>query len=119
MNLPPKWVLSISYLFALMEIAVSLYLLISPESMADQLDLSARGVNYLMYVWASRQFALGSILAYSSFKKSIPMLQICFLFLLLMFLGDALIGYKLGDFGTMAVGLVFAGAVGGVMWKMI
>ena len=88
----PKWILIVSGLFALLELMVSLLLCFSPESVADTVDLSAKGVDYLIYIWASRQFALGFIFAFATFKKSIPMLTIAYIFFLVMFVGDLFIG---------------------------
>src|SRR4030095_7406216 len=88
----PKWILIVSGLFALLEIMVSLSLCFSPQSFLDTVDLNAKGVDYLIYMWASRQFALGFILAFATIKKSIPMLTIAYIFFLVMFIGDFLIG---------------------------
>jgi hypothetical protein len=88
----PKWILIISGLFALLELIVSLSLCISPESVLETVDLNAKGVHYIVYMWAARQFALGFIFAFATFKKSIPMLTIAYIFFLVMFVGDFLIG---------------------------
>ena len=88
----PKWILIVSGLFALLELSVSLVLILSPQSVSETVDLSARGVDYLIYMWAARQFALGFILGFATFKKSIPMLTIAYIFLLVMFVGDFIIG---------------------------
>ncbi len=89
----PKWILIVSGLFALLEIMVSLLLLFSPQSVVDdKVDLTAKGVDYLIYMWAARQFALGFIFGFATFKKSIPMLKIAYIFFLVMFIGDFLIG---------------------------
>ncbi len=87
-----KWILIVSGLFALMEIVVSAAICFSPQSVLETVDLNANGVYYLIYIWASRQFALGFIFAYATLKKSIPMLTIAYLFFLVMFAGDFLIG---------------------------
>lgn len=91
-KLLPKWILIVSALFALLEIMVSLLLCFSPESVVETVDLTAKGVYYLIYMWAARQFALGFIFAFATFKKSIPMLTITYIFFLVMFVGDLLIG---------------------------
>ena len=88
----PKWILIVSGLFALLELAVSVAICISPESVVETVDLNAKGVDYLIYMWASRQFALGFIFAFATFKKSIPMLSIAYIFFLVMFVGDFFIG---------------------------
>jgi len=88
----PKWILIVSGLFALMELMVSLSLCFSPQSVLETVDLNAKGVEYVIYMWAARQFALGFIFAFATFKKSIPMLTITYIFFLVMFIGDFLIG---------------------------
>lgn len=88
----PKWVLIVSGIFAVLELAVSLSLAFSPQSVVETVDLNAKGVDYLIYMWASRQFALGFILAFATFKRSVPMLTIAYVFMLVMFAGDILIG---------------------------
>jgi len=91
-NLLPKWILIVSGLFALLEIMVSLSIVFSPKSVFETVDLNARGVDYLLYMWASRQFALGVIFGFATFKKSIPMLTLAYIFFLVMFVGDFFIG---------------------------
>ena len=88
----PKWILIVSGLFALMELMVSLSLCFSPQSVLETVDLNAKGVDYLIYMWAVRQFALGFIFGFATFKKSIPMLNIAYIFFLVMFVGDFFIG---------------------------
>ena len=88
----PKWILIVSGLFALLEIMVSLSICFSPQSVLETVDLSAKGVDYLVYMWAARQFALGFIFAFATFKKSIPMLTISYIFFLVMMIGDFIIG---------------------------
>ncbi len=88
----PLWILIVSGLFALLEILVSFLICFSPQSVLENVDLTAKGVDYLMYMWASRQFALGFIFALATFRKSIPMLTIAYVFFLVMFVGDFLIG---------------------------
>jgi hypothetical protein len=88
----PKWILIVSGLFALMEIMVSLSICFSPQSVLETVDLNAKGVDYLINMWAARQFALGFIFGFATFKKSIPMLTIAYIFFLVMMIGDLLIG---------------------------
>lgn len=88
----PKWILIVSGLFACMEIMVSLSLFISPQLVIDRVDLNATGVDYLIYMWAARQLALGMIFGFATFKKSISMLTITYIFFLVMFLGDLFVG---------------------------
>lgn len=88
----PNWILLLSGFFALLEIMVSISLFLSPQSVLVTVDLSAKGVESVVYMWAVRQFALGFIFAYATFKKSIPMLTIAYIFFLVMFVGDFFIG---------------------------
>ena len=88
----PKWILFVSGLFAIMELIVSVSLCLSPQSVLETIDLSAKGVDYIIYMWAARQFALGFIFAFATLKKSIPMLTIAYIFFLVMFVGDFFIG---------------------------
>jgi hypothetical protein len=91
-KLLPKWILIVSGLFALLELMVSLSLCFSPQSVLETVDLNAKGVDYVIYMWAVRQFALGFILGFAAFKRSVPMLTLAYIFMLVMFVGDLLIG---------------------------
>ena len=93
----PKWILIVSGLFALLEVMVSFLLYFSPQSVVETVDLTAEGVYYLISMWAARQFALGFIFAFATFKKSIPMLTIAYIFFLVMFIGDFLVGISQKD----------------------
>lgn len=93
----PKWILIVSGLFAIMELVVSVSLYISPQSVLEMVDLNARGIDYVVSMWAVRQFALGVIFGYAAFKKSIPMLTIAYIFFLVMFVGDFFIGISQND----------------------
>ena len=75
-----------------MELMVSVSLCFSPESVVDTVDLNAKGVDYLIYMWAARQFALGFIFGFATFKRSAPMLTIAYIFFLVMMVGDLFIG---------------------------
>jgi hypothetical protein len=87
----PKWILLVSGLFALLEFGASAALCFSPQSL-ENVDLSARGVIFVVYMWAARQFALGFIFAFATYKKSATMLTLAYIFFLVMFLGDFVIG---------------------------
>jgi hypothetical protein len=88
----PAWILVVSGLFALLEIMVSISLFLSPESVLETADLSGNGVIYIVYMWAARQFALGFIFGFATFRRSVPMLTIAYIFFLVMFIGDLFIG---------------------------
>jgi hypothetical protein len=72
----------VSGFFALLEIMVSFALSFSPQSVLETVDLNAKGVDYLIYMWAARQFALGFIFGFATFKRSVPMLTIAYIFFL-------------------------------------
>jgi hypothetical protein len=88
----PKWILIVSGLFALMEIIAAFAICFSPQSVLEKVDVSAAGVIYLVYMWAVRQFAIGVMFAYSTFKRSVPMLTLSYIFFLVMFIGDVIVG---------------------------
>lgn len=93
----PKWILIVSGLFALLGLMVSSSLCFSPQSVLQTVDLNAKGVDYLIYMWAARQFAVGVIFGFATFKKSIPMLTIAYIFFLVMNIGDFFIGISQHD----------------------
>lgn len=93
----PKWILIVSGLFALMELGASMLFIFSPQSMADTVDLNAKGVGFLILMWASRQFALGFIFAFATIKKSNPMLTLAYIFLLVMLVSDLCIDFAQDD----------------------
>ena len=93
----PLWILIISGLFALIELMVGILLFISPQTMLETIDFTPKDTFFLAQMWAGRQLALGVILAYATFKKSIPMLTISYIFLLVMFLADLLAGVMQND----------------------
>jgi hypothetical protein len=101
----PIWILIVSGFFALLEIMVSILLCVSPQSVAEMVDLNAKGVGYLIQIWAARQFALGFIFAFATFKKSAPMLTIAYIFFLVMFVGEFFIGIvqKENSFAIVAI----------------
>jgi hypothetical protein len=105
-NALPKWILIVTALFAIMELGVSLYLSISPESMADNVDTSAKGVDTLIYMVAARQFALGFILAFATYKRSVPMLTLAWIFMVVMFIGDLFTGIKKSDNSVIITAIV-------------
>ena len=96
-NSLPKWILIVSALFALLGLMVSSSLYFSPQSVLQTVDLNAKGVDYLIYMWAARQFAIGFIFGFATLKKSIPMLTIAYIFFLVMNIGDFFIGLSQRD----------------------
>ena len=93
----PKLILIVSGLFSLLGLIVSSSLCFSPQSVLQTVDLNAKGVDYLIYMWAARQFAVGFIFGFATFKKSIPMLTIAYIFFLVMNIGDFFIGISQHD----------------------
>ena len=93
----PKWILIVSGLFALLGLMVSSSLCFSPQSVLQTVDLNAKGIDYLIYMWAARQFAVGFIFGFATLKKSIPMLTIAYIFFLVMNVGDFFIGISQHD----------------------
>lgn len=93
----PKWILIVSGLFALLALVVTSILIFSPQSALQTVDLNAKGVNYLIYMWAARQFAVGFIFGFATFKKSAPMLTLAYIFFLVMNVGDIFIGISQHD----------------------
>ncbi|MGC4021867.1 MAG: hypothetical protein QM734_07920 [Cyclobacteriaceae bacterium] len=102
----PVWILIVSALFALMELGVSVSIRISPQSVLESVDFSAKGVDYLAQMWSARQFALGFIFAFATLKKSGPMLTIAYIFFLVMFIGDLVIGIVQKENGLVISALV-------------
>lgn len=114
----PNWILIISALFALMEIMVSFAIIFAPESVLETVDLKAKGVDYLIYLWASRQFALGFIFAFATIKKSIPMLLVAYIFFLVMFIGDLLIGISQKESGLIGAAVVMCVVSSVMIWMV-
>lgn len=102
----PKWILLVSGFFALMELMVSAALVFSPQSVVETVDLTAKGVDYVVYMWAARQFALGVIFAFATLKRSIPMLTITYIFFFVMFVGDFVVGISMNELSLIVVALV-------------
>lgn len=93
----PTWILIVSTLFALGGLIVSSSLCFSPQSVLRTVDLTAKGVDYLIYMWAARQFAVGFIFGFATLKKSAPMLTIAYIFFLVMNIADTFIGISQKD----------------------
>ena len=102
----PTWILIVSSLFAVMELSVSFSMYFSPQSSLEMVDLKAKGVEYLIYMWAGRQFALGFIFGFATLKKSVPMLTLAYIFLLVMFICDIFVGVSQHQNTLIIAGLV-------------
>jgi len=112
----PKWFIILTALFSLMEIAVAISLAFSPSSFLEDVDLNAKGVDYIIKMWAVRQFALGVILAYAAYKRSSQMLSISWIFILVMFLGDTLIGIQQKTNSLVIAGLIMSIIAAGMLY---
>lgn len=93
----PAWILIVSGFFALLALMVSSSLYFFPQSVLQTVNLNAKGVNYLIYMWAARQFAVCFIFGFATFKRSVPMLTIAYVFFLVMNIGDFFIGISQHD----------------------
>lgn len=112
---PAKWILIVSGLFALLEMGVSISMCLAPESVLETVDHTAKGVDYLVYMWASRQFALGFIFAFATLKKSISMLTLAYIFFIVMFVGDLLIGISQHETALIGSALVMIAIASGLV----
>ena len=110
----PKWILIVSILFALLGFMVSTTLLFAPENAIKTVDLEANGVDYLIQMWAVRQFTVGFIFLYSVIKKSKPMLNIAYIFFLVMNIGDIIIGF-LQDDNSLIIGASIMAVISVIM----
>ena len=88
----PKWILIVTGIYALLTLIGAVALIFSPETVADSADLTAKGVYYLIHIWAVRQFAMAFIFAFATLKKSVPMLTITYISLLVTSIGDIIVG---------------------------
>ena len=104
----PKWIFIVTGFFALLEVIISLGLWFSPGSVLNRVDVTANGVNYLIQMWAVRQFAVGFILAFATFKRSAAMLTIAYVFLLVMFVGDIFVGISQKENSLIVAGLIMS-----------
>ncbi len=102
----PIWLILVTAFFAILAFIVTSSLIFSPASVLETVDLKAKGVDYLIYMWAARQFSLGFIFAFSLLKKSKEMISLSFLFFLVMNIADVLIGVSQKDNGLMIGALV-------------
>jgi len=102
----PVWILIVSGILSLMGFIVSASLIFTPEKVLPTVDLTAKGIDYLIYMWAARQFAEAFLFAYSALKRSITMLTLSYIFFLVMNMGDFLIGLSENDTALTAGALV-------------
>lgn len=113
-NKVPLWVLIVSIFFVLLWFLVSSTLIFSPESVLTNVDLQAKWVQYLVYMWAARQFAMACIFGYSIIKHSFPMLLLSYIFFLIMNICDVLIWVSQND-NWLAGGALFMCLIAWIM----
>lgn len=114
----PKWILIVSGLFALLGLIVSSTLCFSPQLVLQTVDLDAKGVDYLIYMWAARQFSVGFIFGYATFRKSTSMLTLAFIFFLVMNIGDFFIGVSQHD-SSLCIGAAVMCVIASIMLYFI
>ncbi len=110
----PIWILIVSALLVLFELVISFALCFFSQSILEALNITAKGVDHLVYIWAARQFALAFTFAFAALKRSTPMLTIAYIFLLVMNLGDAVTGVVLKD-NSVVIGAVVWCVVSSIM----
>ena len=103
----PVWIRVVSGLIGLLGIFVGGSLYLSPGTFIHDVDFASSGTRYLAWMWAARQITLGSILGFSTLRKSIPMLQLSLAAYSLMNAQDAVIGVLRHDRGLMIGALLF------------
>ena len=104
----PKWIIAVSALIGLLGIFVGCSLYLSPGTFIKDVDFSSDGTRYLAHMWGARQITLGSILGFSAYRKSVPMLQLSLGAYSLMNMQDFVIGVLRGDMGLMVGATLFA-----------
>jgi hypothetical protein len=113
-----KWILIVSALFAILEIIVGLSLAFAPSSFLEDVDLEAKGVSNIIQMWAIRQFALGVILAFATFRRSAPMLQLAWIFMLVMFTGDLIIGISRKEMSLVIAAIIMCVISIGILYSI-
>ncbi len=105
-NKIPIWILIVTILFAGIGFIVSMILILKPENAIKTVDLSSKGADYLIQMWAVRQFTVGFVFLYAVIKKSIPMLKLSYVFYSVMNIGDVVVGVVQRD-RSLYVGALF------------
>ncbi|MBK8500794.1 MAG: hypothetical protein IPL46_00540 [Saprospiraceae bacterium] len=63
-------------------------------------------MDYLVYMWAARQFTVGFIFGFATVRKSTSMLTLAYIFFLVMNIADAIIGVSQKDNGLIIGAIV-------------
>ena len=103
----PKWILIVSSFICLLGIFVGCSLYLSPGTFIEGVDFSSSGTRYLASMWGARQITLGTIIGFSVFRKSVPMLQLSLGAYSLMNVQDVAIGALRGDLGLVMGATLF------------
>jgi hypothetical protein len=112
------WILIVSSLMSLLGLFVGCSLYLTPGKFIPDADFTSSGARYLAHMWAARQITLGSIIGYSTFRKSIPMLQISLAAYSIMNVQDALIGVSRGDHGLIVGATIFIFIPAYMVWRL-
>ncbi|MEZ5308568.1 MAG: hypothetical protein R2684_15595 [Pyrinomonadaceae bacterium] len=91
-NSVPLWIVLVSLAYALLTLVGVATLVFSPERVLEGVDVKAKGILFLTNIWATRNLAVGAVLAYSALKRSAPMLLLSYVFLLVTLIGDVVNG---------------------------
>lgn len=113
-NTIPTWITIVAGLMAALGLFVGASLYISPGTFVPDIDFSDTGIQFLTQMWAARQIAIASIIAYSLIRKSVPMLTISLMAYFLMNIQDAIIGFSREDMGLL-FGALFFGSLAATM----
>lgn len=95
----PLWIRIVSGLMALLGMFVGISLYISPDAFMPDIDFRANGADYLAQMWAARQIAIASVIAFSVVCNSVPMFLVSQLAYSIMNGQDIVIGLLRQDQG--------------------
>jgi len=113
------WILIVSGLLGLLAIIVGFSLYFAPGSFIPDVDFSNPRIKYLSDMWAARQIAVGFILLYSIFSRSVPMLKISLIAYGIMNFQDIFIGVANGDNSLIIGATIFLIVPALLLFKLI
>ena len=93
----PRWIILVTSAIGVLGMFVGTSLYYSPATFIKDVDFSSSGVRYLAHMWGARQITLGAILWFSTFRRSIPMMQLALGAYSLMNAQDIVIGISRND----------------------
>jgi hypothetical protein len=103
----PVWISLVSSFMCFLGLFVGFSLYLSPGTFIPEVDFSSSGVRFLASMWGARQITLATIIGFSTFRRSIPMLQISLGAYALMNVQDFVIGALQKDMGLMIGATLF------------